>query len=451
MDTTQKPPGTSQTSTTSGNQDSDDDEQDQDEPSFSTQQDNKLSVEDELVTFRTKWQQEIQQPKVKPTSKQSRPSASPNEVPKYDNYSEEDIARNYFNKGADLEKAGKLYEAIQFYRKAVQLVPDIEYKLDSRPRQTVNETDIEHCEDAQEGDDDDSSEDDEPIEDGQLLPRIQKKVAKTGPFCVPKFEQTATHISVLPLELVLYILRWLVSTDLDLRSLEMFGSVCRGFYLCSRDSELWRLTCLRIWGLNCGPDPGVYGSWRNMFVERPRLNFNGCYISKTTYIRHGENSFQDQFYRPWHLVTYYRYLRFFPEGLVLMLTSPDDPAQCVAQMKSRTPRQPVMIGYYRLKDDKVTLVVQKQELTKSLQTTFKRSNRRREVDNSEQTFHMELTIQNHKERRHVKLTWSYYSVFTRTKQGHENTCNFDLKTNRFPPLWFSRVKSYTSESDQPLT
>lgn len=36
-----------------------------------------------------------------------------------------------------------------------------------------------------------------------------------------------------------------------------------------------------------------------------------------------------------------------------MLTSPDDPAQCVAQMKSRTPRQPVMIGYYRLKDDKV--------------------------------------------------------------------------------------------------
>lgn len=48
--------------------------------------------------------------------------------------------------GADLEKAGKLYEAIQFYRKAVQLVPDIEYKLDPRPRQAVTETDIEHYE-----------------------------------------------------------------------------------------------------------------------------------------------------------------------------------------------------------------------------------------------------------------------------------------------------------------
>ncbi|KAJ8968931.1 hypothetical protein NQ314_002023 [Rhamnusium bicolor] len=64
-----------------------------------------------------------------------------------------------------------------------------------------------------------------------------------------------------------------------------------------------------VWGLNCGPSPDIYGSWREMYIERPRIHFNGCYISKTTYIRHGENSFQDQFYRPWHLIAYYRYLR----------------------------------------------------------------------------------------------------------------------------------------------
>jgi F-box protein 9 len=46
-----------------------------------------------------------------------------------------------------------------------------------------------------------------------------------------------------------------------------------------------------------------------MYVERPRLQLHGCYISKTTYLRHGENSFQDQFYRPWYLIDYYRYLR----------------------------------------------------------------------------------------------------------------------------------------------
>lgn len=34
-----------------------------------------------------------------------------------------------FLKGVEMEKSGKLYEAIQFYRRAVQLVPDIEFKL----------------------------------------------------------------------------------------------------------------------------------------------------------------------------------------------------------------------------------------------------------------------------------------------------------------------------------
>lgn len=65
----------------------------------------------------------------------------------------------------------------------------------------------------------------------------------------------------------------------------------------------------RVWGVNCGNSPSPYLSWRDMYIERPRLQFNGCYISKTTYFRHGENSFQDQYYRPWHLVEYYRYLR----------------------------------------------------------------------------------------------------------------------------------------------
>lgn len=78
----------------------------------------------------------------------------------------------------------------------------------------------------------------------------------------------------------------------------------------------WKLNVIfawlkcRAWGVNCGTFEPQYGSWREMYLERPRLRYNGCYISKTSYIRHGENSFQDQFYRPWHLVEYFRYLRW---------------------------------------------------------------------------------------------------------------------------------------------
>ncbi|XP_066150666.1 F-box only protein 9 [Euwallacea fornicatus] len=414
------------------------------------------TVEDVLNSFRVKWHEEIQSPKVE-LSKALSPEESHSENP-----SKEDIARKYFINGIELEKIGKLFEAIQFYRKAVQLVPDIEYKLDYQSKQLTDDVDAEHLDKSKnyimsEEDDESSSnssddDDNQPIEEGQLLPVILRKVTRAGPLCVSAVEQNFTHISVLPLEVLNYIVKWLVSSDLDLRSLEMFGSVCRGFYVCSRDPEIWKMACLRIWGLACGSTPGSYASWRDMFIDRPRLNFNGCYINKTTYVRYGENSFQDQFYRPWHSITYYRYLRFFSDGTVLMLTSADDPQQCVNQMKLINPRPPIMTGYYRLKDDKVTLVIHRQESPKALQTNFKRGGRRREVDNSdsEQTFHMELSIRNHKNRRNVVLAWSQYSVFTRTKQGQESLCNFDLRTNRFPPLMFSWVKSFTSESEQPL-
>ncbi|CAH1379785.1 hypothetical protein MTP99_003618 [Tenebrio molitor] len=420
--------------------DSSTDGEDQDEPSSVIQE---RDVEDVLSNFRKKWQKELE---TSPKTVQTR------DVEAEIEHDFETKAKTLFLSGVEMEKAGQLYEAIQFYRRAVQLVPDIEFRLDNLTKnkpardRNLSEGEISVKEESNESDGDN-----EDIKDGELLQHIQKKTSKMSAICVPKNEQKSTHISVLPMEMMLYILRWVVTSDLDLRSLEMFSMVCRGFYLCARDSEVWRLACLRVWGLNCGSSPYNYLSWRQMFIERTRLQFNGCYIGKTTYIRHGENSFQDQFYRPWHLVAYYRYLRFFPEGVVLVLTSSEEPAQCVSQMKHRNARSPILRGYYRLKDDKVTLVVTRQDNNKHLQ--FKKTAKRRGADlrdTAEQTFHMELQIKSTNKKRHVQLVWTHYSIFTRTLKGDESTSNFDLVSNRFPPFWFSRVKSYTSESESIL-
>lgn len=43
----------------------------------------------------------------------------------------------------------------------------------------------------------------------------------------------------------MYILRWVVSDELDLRSLEQCSLISRGFYLCARDSCLWKSACIR--------------------------------------------------------------------------------------------------------------------------------------------------------------------------------------------------------------
>lgn len=105
---------------------------------------------------------------------------------------------------------------------------------------------------------------------------------------------TGLHFSNLPVEIIYYILRWIVSSDLDMRSLEQCAMVSKGFYLCCRDPKIWQLACARVWGAQKTQlsSSAGYSTWRQMFIERPRVCFNGCYISKTTYLRYGERSFQ---------------------------------------------------------------------------------------------------------------------------------------------------------------
>ncbi|KAI1157793.1 hypothetical protein F5B18DRAFT_139960 [Nemania serpens] len=73
-----------------------------------------------------------------------------------------------------------------------------------------------------------------------------------------------------------------------------------------------------------------YASWQGMFRRRPRVRFNGCYISTVNYIRPGQNSGQHLTWNtPVHIVTYYRYLRLFRDGTAISLTTTDEPAHVV--------------------------------------------------------------------------------------------------------------------------
>lgn len=92
--------------------------------------------------------------------------------------------------------------------------------------------------------------DDDNLDGVDLMMRFQMAIQKSG-----RLFQKATadcvigtggvHISDLPMEILLYILRWVVSMDLDLRSLDLCSTVSKGFYLCAKDYEIWRLACLR--------------------------------------------------------------------------------------------------------------------------------------------------------------------------------------------------------------
>ncbi|KAG6003037.1 hypothetical protein E4U21_002425 [Claviceps maximensis] len=77
-----------------------------------------------------------------------------------------------------------------------------------------------------------------------------------------------------------------------------------------------------------------YPSWKHMFRHRPRIRFNGCYISTVNYIRMGQASTTQATWAgsPVHIVTYYRYLRFFRDGTAISLLTTAEPSAVVAHL-----------------------------------------------------------------------------------------------------------------------
>lgn len=93
---------------------------------------------------------------------------------------------------------------------------------------------------------------------------------------------------------------------------DVLGQTCRQMYLISRHEILWHyladLASARPKG-SAALIKGQYETYRKMFLLRPRLRTDGIYISKITYFRPGLS--ETSMIHPVHLVTYYRYLRFF--------------------------------------------------------------------------------------------------------------------------------------------
>ncbi|CAK6951605.1 F-box only protein 9 [Scomber scombrus] len=397
----------------------------------------------ELSAFRAQWMSEL-----KPSSEAG--SASNQLLRGKGRQSTQEIARQekateLFFRAVHEEQNGAGYEAIKFYRMAMQLVPDIEFKVNySRPDA-----------DQVEGNYREENDVDGEIEDLVVYFEHQLTLENSFPkICTPEMERSQMHISALPREILMYIFRWVVSSDLDMRALEQLSLVCRGFYMCARDPEIWRLACLRVWGRSC-TKPVPFISWREMFLQRPRVRFDGVYISKTSYMRQGEESL-DGFYRAWHHVEYYRYLRFFPDGSVIMLTTPEDPLAVVPRLRTRNTRMDsVMFGHFRLSQEtdnqtKVFAVVCKKKEEKAAEIQRNRFCRRNPAPEAEHTFHVGLNLTSGGRQSFTKLVWNHHSCHITYKLSGETVITtFDLD-RMYAPFFFARVKSYTAFSEQPL-
>ncbi|EXJ95328.1 hypothetical protein A1O1_00448 [Capronia coronata CBS 617.96] len=70
--------------------------------------------------------------------------------------------------------------------------------------------------------------------------------------------------------------------------------------------------------------------WRDVFHNYPRIRFSGVYISTVNYTRPGGPSATTYTWsNPIHIVTYYRYLRFFRDGTCISLLTTNEPIEVV--------------------------------------------------------------------------------------------------------------------------
>ena len=120
-----------------------------------------------------------------------------------------------FREGVLLERRGKLYDAVAFYRRATQLVPDIEFKMyrmetqmessDENAVSSGHESDPIHSDIPTEDYDDFDANDCDLI--SRFL-RLNSDEFGNVFICSPKQATQRTHFSALPFEVVLNILKW---------------------------------------------------------------------------------------------------------------------------------------------------------------------------------------------------------------------------------------------------
>ncbi|RDL33280.1 uncharacterized protein BP5553_08719 [Venustampulla echinocandica] len=188
-------------------------------------------------------------------------------------------------------------------------------------------------------------------------------------------------------------------------------------------------------------------SWQQMFRLRPRIRFNGCYISTVNYPRPGQASVsQVTWHSPVHIVTYYRYLRFFRDGTVISLLTTDEPADvvhCLTKDFQDTHRgggssylpsavmQHSLRGRWRLSSAKDTPDI---DLKESEGGLFIET----EGVSPKYMYRMDLSLRSSgRVARQNKLVWRgfwSYNVLT------DDSGEFTLRNEK--PFFFSRVKSY---------
>ncbi|KAG2042663.1 hypothetical protein BDR03DRAFT_1065103 [Suillus americanus] len=240
-------------------------------------------------------------------------------------------------------------------------------------------------------------------------------------------------INLIPDELLLQILR-----ILDYTTIERFAAVSRKARVLSLDSAIWRdFVQLAYKPPQIADDESttniveLYSSdYRRAYIEHPRLRLDGVYIAVCHYMRMGSS--ENAWVNVTHLITYHRYLRFFPNGQVLSLLANEEwqPHTVIPMLKPNLRMKGFYIGNWSLSGSTVYITnLDEKHLSHAHATTEPQPNK--------YVFQMTLALRSRPLGRWNKLDFIGYDSVN-VEDGE--AVPLPLKNER--SFWFSKVKSW---------
>ncbi|KAG6831095.1 hypothetical protein H0H92_012772 [Tricholoma furcatifolium] len=152
----------------------------------------------------------------------------------------------------------------------------------------------------------------------------------------PENEEEPMPLGGVPDELLVMFL-----TKLDTTSIERFAAVSRKARVIALESVIWReLVGATYKPPQVGSDQEITEvlerclyDYRRVYIEHPRVRLDGVYIATCHYVRPGRSD--NSWVNINHLITYHRYLRFYPDGQVLSLLANEEfaPQQVIPLLK----------------------------------------------------------------------------------------------------------------------
>ncbi|KZW00048.1 hypothetical protein EXIGLDRAFT_723197 [Exidia glandulosa HHB12029] len=231
---------------------------------------------------------------------------------------------DFYRLAVDMEQRGKLDDALALYRRAFRMDAHVDklYHKFSLAEQRLNQ----HVQ-TEKPTEPPKATGDEPSEPTPISTIIESLQQSEEPLAfAPEDESAPVPLALMPDELLIHTVL-LLALQGDIATVERLALVNRKLRLLTLDATIWRSLVQLVHVPPQVPDQlelvrRYKYDYRRVWIECPRVRLDGTYISVCHYVRHGVSD------NPWHhpqlLITYHRYLRFFPDGQVIMLLSNGD-------------------------------------------------------------------------------------------------------------------------------